>query len=137
MKTLLLMRHGKSSWENSSLADFDRPLKKRGERAAAAIGREIQRRGLLPDLVLSSAAKRARETANIAVQSAGIQAPVDFTEDLYGTGLRGYLAVLAEVDDSHKRVLLVAHNPDIEDLVEHLTGESVTMPTAALVQVEL
>ena len=137
MKTLLVLRHGKSSWKDTSLADFDRPLKKRGKRAAEAIGKEIRRQNRCPDLVISSAARRARETAELVAKLAGCGERIITTKKLYMSGFRAYLKVLTKVDEIYERVLLVGHNPDLEDLVEHLTHQPVSLPTAALVCLKL
>ena len=136
MKTLLVLRHGKSSWKDTSIADFDRPLKKRGKRAAEAVGQDIRRLNRCPDLIISSAARRARETAEIVSKSAGCEEPVIVTEKLYMSGYRAYLQALVPVDAKHETVMLVGHNPDVENLVQHLTGQPVTLPTAALVTME-
>ncbi|MBI4617050.1 MAG: histidine phosphatase family protein [Planctomycetes bacterium] len=137
MKTLLVLRHGKSSWQDPFLADPDRPLKKRGKRAAKKMGEEIRRRALLPELVLSSKAKRARQTAKRAAEAMGYEGEVLREKDLYFTSAKKHLDVIAGLDDRHSRVLLVGHNPDLEDLVEKLTGESPALPTAALAAIEL
>lgn len=137
MKTLLVMRHGKSSWDDPSRDDYDRPLKKRGRRAAELIGAEIQRRGLTPDLVISSGAKRARKTAAATATAVGYAGRIELTDRLYFNGVEGYLDSLAEVDDAVERVLVVGHNPHVEGLTARLTGEQVTFPTAALAVIEL
>jgi phosphohistidine phosphatase len=137
MKTLLLMRHGKSSWSDPSLDDFDRPLKKRGVRAARAVGRELRRKAILPDLIVSSAAKRALETAKLTAKSVGYNGEIVPTERLYFSEIREQLAMVAEIRMEHRVLMLFGHNPNMEQLVEELTGEYVTMPTAALVHIEL
>ena len=137
MKILLLLRHGKSSRKDASLADFDRPLKKRGKQEAESIGKEIRRQDRCPDLVISSAARRAHDTAELVSKAAGCGEPIITTEKLYMSGLRAHLQVLADVDEKHGSVLLVGHNPDLEDLVEQFTDRPVSLPTAALVCLEL
>jgi len=137
MKTLLVMRHGKSSWDDPSQSDYDRPLKNRGRRAAALIGAEIPRRGLTPDLVISSGAKRARKTAAIVAKTAGYTGAIELTDRLYFNGVDGYLDSLAEVADGVERVLVVGHNPHVEGVTARLTGENVSFPTAALAVIEL
>ena len=137
MKTLLVMRHGKSSWDDPSLSDYDRPLKNRGRRAAELIGAEISRRGLTPDLVISSGAKRARKTAAIVAKAAGYTGQIELTDRIYFNGVDGYLDSLAEVADGLGRVLVVGHNPHVEGVTTRLTGEQVSFPTAALAVIEL
>jgi phosphohistidine phosphatase len=137
LKTILLLRHGKSSWQDTTLHDFDRPLKKRGKRAAKKMGKEIRRRDLLPDFILASAAWRTRQTARRVAQAADYNGKITEETKLYGTDVRRHLEVLSGVDDTYNRVLLVGHNPDLEELVEHWTGQAVAMPTGALVGLRL
>ncbi len=138
MKTLLVLRHGKSSWGSPSLADHDRPLKKRGRRDAARMGRELRARDLVPDLIVSSTAQRARSTARRAAEAAGCGDRIVETEKLYLSAVTSHLEILAEhAEDGHQRVMVVAHNPTLEDLVEHLTGEDVGLTTANLARVDL
>ncbi len=137
IKTLLLLRHGKSSWKDASLRDFDRPLKKRGKQAAEAMGRELLRRGLRLDLLLSSAARRAQQTAKRVGRSTGYSGVIVTEQALYFSGVRRHLDVVAHIDATCGCVLLVGHNPDLEDLVEYLTGDAVVLPTAGLVGIDL
>lgn len=137
MKTLLVLRHGKSSWTDRELADHDRPLKGRGERNATRIGREIRRRRVAPDLVISSTARRARATAGLAAEACGYDNPIEETRELYLTGAGHQLEVVAARAGQADRVLIVGHNPTVEDLVERLTGEEVRMTTANLACVDL
>ena len=137
MKTLLVLRHAKSSWEDPRLADFDRPLNKRGRRDAPRMGELMKAEGLVPDLIISSSAKRALTTAKLAAQASGYEAEIQATRRLYHGWPEEAVEVLNEVDDTTECVLIVGHNPGVEDFVDELTGEAVRMPTAALVQIEL
>ena len=143
MKTLLILRHGKSSWASSDLADHDRPLKPRGEKAARRIGREIRKRGLALDLIVSSTARRARETAALAAEAAGYDGEITLTQELYLSGAKHQLATVAEHagTSGHRKaagcVMMVGHNPTLEDVVEHLTGEDVRLTTGNLARIEL
>jgi len=136
MKTLLLLRHGKSDWDQA-VADRDRPLKGRGKRASARMGEELRNRDLLPDLIVSSTAKRARATAKRVKKASGYAGKTVKTDELYMTGVERHLKVLAGVEDTHQRVLLVGHNPDQEELARKLTGQAITLPTAALACIDL
>ena len=137
MKTLLILRHAKSSWDNSRLADHDRPLNSRGKEDAPRIGRLLEREGLVPDLIISSSAERALRTAELAAISAGYEAEIQVTRQYYHAGPEDYIEVLNEVADSHHRVMIVGHNPGMEELVEQLAGHYQKMPTAAMAQIEL
>lgn len=133
MKTLLLLRHTKSSWKDESLPDHDRPLNKRGKKAAPLMGRLIRNKGLLPDLVLSSTAVRARRTAEHAMEAAGYEGPLELLEELYLATAGTLLDVAARVPrESVERLLLVAHNPGMEELVAMLSGSKGAFPTGAL-----
>jgi len=137
MKTLLLLRHAKSSWKQKDLADHDRPLNKRGNRDAPRMGALIRDRNLVPDLILSSTAIRARDSALAVAETCGHSGQVRLLHDLYLAETGEFLEILASVPGEFGRVMVVGHNPGIEELVRSLTGESETMPTAALAWIEL
>ncbi len=138
MKTLLVLRHGKSSWSDPALADHDRPLKKRGRRAAKRIGELLAELDLLPDLVTTSSARRAHDTARRVVAAAGCEPRFVVTRELYGSGVSGHLRVVAShARESDRVVMIVGHNPDLEALVGRLTGATVRLKTAFLAVVEL
>jgi phosphohistidine phosphatase len=137
MKTLLILRHAKSDWGDSRLPDHDRPLNKRGKQEAPLIGELIRAQNLTPDLILSSSAKRARRTAELAAEACGYVGEILHSRDLYLAGPEGYIEVINIMAEDENIVMVVGHNPGMEELVDALTGESVTMTTANLAQVEL
>jgi phosphohistidine phosphatase len=137
MKTLLILRHAKSSWKDESLPDHDRPLNKRGKEEAPRMGRLIRELGLTPDLILSSTAKRARTTAELVAEEAGYEGEIILSRDLYATGPDAFIEALAGLEDAYQRVMVVGHNPGLEELLEALTGEYQPLTTAALAQVRL
>jgi len=137
MKILLLLRHAKSSWKDESLSDFDRPLNERGKKAAQAIGRYIRKQKIMPDLVLSSPAVRARETTGIITTTAKLTAEIRYDQRIYEADPPRLVQVLSQLEDIFCSVLLVGHNPGIEDLLSLLTGSSQHMPTAALAKIRL
>ncbi len=137
MKTLLILRHAKSSWADDDLPDHDRPLKARGERDAPRMGRLLKREGLVPQLILSSTAKRAIDTAKLAAEGAGYAGAIRLTRNFYHGDPEDYAGVLCTLEDVYDVVMVVGHNPGLEMLVEQLTGEPERMPTAALAQVAL
>lgn len=136
MKTLLLLRHAKSSWDDSSLRDFDRPLAPRGERDAPRMGKALKKRGPLPDVVISSPAQRARQTVEAFVAAAKLEAGPQFDERIYEASSAELMKLVRGLPDSASCILLVGHNPGFEDLVSRLTGKSQRMPTAALACIE-
>ncbi len=137
MKTLLIMRHAKSSWNHPELSDYDRPLNARGKRDAPRIGKHLRQEGLIPDLILTSSAKRARRTANKVAKSCGYTGKAKKLDALYDTVPGVYFEILQALPDKYQRVMVVGHNPTMEQLVNHLTGEIKQMPTAALAHIEL
>jgi len=137
MKRLLLLRHAKSSWAEPGLADFDRPLNERGLRAAPLVGRFLRRRKIRPDLVLSSPAERARRTAALVSEAAVLDAPTRYDERIYEATPEALVEVVSQVEEGADEVLLVGHNPGMEELIILLAGERRPMPTAALARVEL
>ncbi|MCY3698722.1 MAG: histidine phosphatase family protein [Gemmatimonadetes bacterium] len=137
MKTLLILRHAKSSWDQPGLRDHDRPLNPRGRRDAPRMGRFLAERDLVPDRIVSSTAVRARTTAELAAAEFGEEVEIETTHDLYGASPDGYIEVAEAMGGTAERLMLVGHNPGITSLVWHLTGEGEYMPTAALAAVEL
>lgn len=136
MKTLLILRHAKSSWEDPGLKDHDRPLNPRGTRDAPRMGRLILKEDLVPDRVLSSTAVRALATAELASSEFGEDVEIEATRDLYLASPHTYVDVIADLGEGD-RVMVVGHNPGISALVTLLTGECEEMPTAALAVAEL
>ena len=124
MKTLLILRHAKSSWKHAELPDFDRPLNKRGKRDAPRMGELLRQADLLPDLVLSSSAQRARQTTQAVVDSSGYGGEVRWMDSLYAAPPESYLEALRALDDSLQRVMLVGHNPSISDFLAKIIAKS-------------
>ncbi len=137
MKDLLLLRHAKSSWDDKSLDDYDRPLNGRGERAAPQIGMIMRERQVVPDIVLCSPAKRTRQTARLALGAAQGDAEIIFDDRIYLAAGFTLMEVLSQLSRQCQVALLIGHNPGLEDLLESLTGSSYQMPTAALAFVRL
>lgn len=131
------MRHAKSSWENSRLADHDRPLNSRGKRDAPRVGRLLLTEELAPDEIITSSAARAVATAEAVALACDFQGEVRATRQLYQAGPEDYRAVLRAAQETSQRVLLVGHNPDLEELLAELSGVAEAMPTAAVAQIEL
>ncbi len=136
-RTLLLMRHAKSSWKDEDLADHDRPLAKRGKRDALRVGQELRARDLVPQAIISSAAKRARSTARRLAEGSGYAGDVVYSEALYFQGLAPYYEALAALPDALTRAMIIGHNPLCEGMLHSLTGQALPMPTAAVACIEL
>ena len=137
MKTLLILRHAKSSWDNPSLSDYDRPLNKRGKRDAPRIGKHLNQQDLVPDRILTSSAKRARKTASKVAKACGYKGEIIRLDDLYLAQAGVYYAYLQDLSSNYQTVMVVGHNPTMEQLVSHLSGDHHRMPTAAIAHFEL
>jgi len=137
LKTLLILRHAKSSWSDNNLSDHQRPLNKRGRYDAPRMGDLLASEDLVPDLIISSSATRARTTAEAVADASGYDGQLIITRELYHAGPDDYLAAARELGADSKTVLVVGHNPGIEELVEQLAGAWYRMPTAALAEVRL
>jgi phosphohistidine phosphatase len=137
MKTLLLLRHAKSSWKQPDMNDHDRPLNKRGKKEAPKVGIYLKMNDLLPDLMLSSTARRAQDTARAVAEESGFEGQIDLHQDLYLSDIACYLDILQSLPDTAKRVLVVGHNPEMDELLTLFTDVSQHMSTAALAQIDL
>jgi len=137
MKTLLVLRHAKSSWNDPALDDHERPLNKRGRRDAPRMGALVREYGLIPDVVISSDAVRARLTAEAVAEAAHYAGKILLDPHLYMAGPADILSLLLTVRQNAGTVMIVGHNPGLETLVEQLTGERQDLPTAALAQIGL
>jgi phosphohistidine phosphatase len=137
MKTLLLMRHAKSSWKDSDLADHERPLNKRGHRDAPMMGQLLVDRELVPQRILSSSAIRARQTAEVIAEKAGFNGEIDFLDRLYMAEAEEYIKTLAELPADLERVMVVGHNPGLETLLQILSGRIESLPTAVIAYIAL
>jgi phosphohistidine phosphatase len=141
-KTVTLFRHAKSGEkDNPDIADFDRPLSKRGTKVAPAMGQVLRKAKLKPDVILCSPSKRTRETLALAVPKAWAKGPhVRFEEPLYEASAKTLLKMLRELPDEAGHVLIVGHNPGLQDLAILLTEPGTPaleefmqkLPTAAI-----
>ncbi len=132
MRRLMLLRHAKSSWSDDTLPDHERPLNKRGKRTAPMVGRRLRSHDLVPELIVSSTAKRARATAEAVAEAAGVSSPLEFRDELYLASAGELLLQAQSFPDPISTAMLVAHNPGMEDLVRILSGRVEAFPTAAL-----
>lgn len=137
MKTLLLMRHAKSSWKETDLADHERPLNKRGRGDAPRMGQLLADHELVPQQILSSSALRARQTAEAVMEISGFHNEVNYLDRLYMAEADEYIAALRELPDSIERVMIIGHNPGLETLLQVLSGQIESLPTAVIAHLVL
>jgi len=122
MKSALFLRHAKSSWADPSLADFERPLKKRGRKACTAMAAYMAEHLPPPDIVLCSPARRTRETWQILAESLGLSLEARIEDALYGAGAAALIDRLRGLEESRQRCLVIGHNPAIQEATLTLAG---------------
>ena len=142
MKTLLLLRHGKSDWTDPSLSDMERPLARRGVKDAPRMGKTLKRAGLLPDVIVSSPARRALDTAVLAADACGFQQAVQIDANLYPGSTTAIAGAISRASGEVRTLMIVAHNPALEESISPLICPqkpallNVRIPTAALICME-
>lgn len=137
MRTLYLLRHAKSSWDDTSMRDFERPLANNGRKACATIGDFIQEKGIDFDLVLVSTALRTRETIELIKERAKFSGEVRYDERIYEATVPQLLEIISQVDNECESVLIVGHNPGLEELLSLLTGEQHRVTTANFAKIKV
>ena len=138
VKTIFVLRHGKSDWHQDYGSDHDRPLAERGITAAGLMGRFLTQNSQVPAKIISSTAVRARKTAELAIAAGDWDCPAAFTKALYGASVSGVLDLLRGADDAIPSLLLVGHQPTWSELVAELTaGNPPHFPTAAMARIDL
>jgi phosphohistidine phosphatase len=137
MKTLLIMRHAKSSWADKDLADHDRPLNVRGKQDAPRMGEMLNNEDLVPAAILCSTAKRAQTTAKLLVENIPFEGEINYLRDFYHGGPEDFIQALKELPERVDIAMIVGHNPDLEYFLDVITDAGDHMPTAAIAHVEL
>jgi phosphohistidine phosphatase len=137
MKTLLIMRHAKSSWKHKEMTDIERPLNSRGEKDAPAMGRLLKKKKILPDLILTSPAVRARATAELVAKKSNYKKEITIVDALYMAEAPEIIKTLNGLADENSLVLLVSHNPGLEYLLQLLTGKIESLPTSTIAKITL
>ena len=123
MKRLYLLRHAKSSWDDPSLADADRPLAPRGVRALARMSKYLRKAKIRPDLVICSPARRTRQTLTEIEPALGRDVEVRIEPQVYGGGAGALVDLVGRTPDSASSVMLIGHNPSLQDLAVSLVAE--------------
>ncbi|HEY0763370.1 MAG TPA: histidine phosphatase family protein [Pyrinomonadaceae bacterium] len=137
MKTLFLLRHAKSSWKDDTLADFERPLNRRGKHAAETIGHYFKTSAIVPELILCSPAERTRQTVELLLKHARWSTEVRYDQRIYEASAQRLVEVVSQIDNDRKVAMLVGHNPGLEDLLLLFTGNTEVMPTGAIAKLML
>lgn len=137
MKTLLILRHAKSSWDAPSADDFSRPLNDRGIKTAPLMGKLIKKEKLVPEVIFSSPAARAIQTAQLIAQSVGFLDAIQKVPHFYPGEPKDYIQTLNTRTTDESIAMVIGHNPGLESLLKVLIGHKEALPTAALAQVQL
>jgi phosphohistidine phosphatase len=137
MKTLILMRHAKSSWKDPKLEDHERPLNKRGKKDAPLMGKVIHEMELVPQLILSSTALRARQTTEAVIEQCKCDSKVEYLDTFYMGEPSAYIERLRMLPDDIERVMIVGHNPALETLLQILSRQIESLPTAVVAHIVL
>jgi phosphohistidine phosphatase len=139
LRRLTLLRHAKSSWQEAGIDDCDRPLNQRGQQDAPVMGRRLLARGSRPSLILTSHARRARDTAQLIARELGY--PSEFLQrerDLYLATPEQIMAVIARQADSFRDIIVCGHNPGLTELANLLTGSEIdNIPTCGMAVIDL
>ncbi len=136
MKTLYLIRHAKSSWSNSGLTDFDRPLNERGKRDAIKMGERLLQNKVMPNCVISSSAKRTKKTAKRITKVLGFSySKIDFRKELYHSGYNTLVNCLTSINDSNDSCFIIAHNPGVSNFCDYLTHHAIDFPTCGIAKI--
>lgn len=139
-RTLVIIRHAKSSWANPLQSDFERPLNDRGEHDAPAMGERLKKLGIKPDCIISSTAKRAKQTAKRVAEGIGFDKDkIQFADKLYHCIPAVFIEVIEGIPDEVQTLFIVAHNPGITDFANELSDDFRidNMPTCAVVGAEV
>ena len=124
MRQLMILRHAKSDWQSDANSDFDRPLAKRGKKDAPRVGSYLAKHNLTPDYVIASPAKRTKQTAKLVCEAMKIPSTqCHFDEAIYLASLDTLLSVLAIIPESANRVMLIGHNPGMDELLLYLAKQ--------------
>jgi phosphohistidine phosphatase len=139
MKKLYIARHAKSSWKNPDLSDFERPLNKRGKRNAPFMGELLKGMAIMPNLVVSSPAERAKTTAFTVSEIIGYNFDkVKFNESIYESGLFTLKEIVSNFSDEFESVMIFGHNPGFTSLNNFLSNKYIdNIPTSGIVCLEL
>jgi phosphohistidine phosphatase len=135
MKKLYIIRHAKSSRSDETLEDFERPLSKRGKANAPMMGERLKEKGIMPDIIISSPAKRAKSTAEIIAKEIGYEKKVLFDEKIYEASVDELCKILTSINDKNSAVFLVGHNPSLNDLAYYYVDHEANIPTCGIVEI--
>jgi len=138
MKKLIIVRHAKSSWDFPELSDYDRPLNRRGKKNAPEMGKRLASRGILPDMIISSPAKRAAATAKRIAMEIGYSIKDIKKEPLFYHGsMNDIINVVKSSSNKISTLMIFGHNPDLTTVTNSLTGSDIyNIPTCGIAEID-
>lgn len=136
MKYLLLMRHAKSSWDEPYLTDHQRPLARRGIRDSSRMGKHIHDLDLIPDHIMCSTAQRTRQTLELFLETCPVDGEVTFMNHLYHADYLTYLELLRSEDPLNELVMILGHNPEMDEFLEMICDVDEHMVTGAIAYIQ-
>ena len=136
MKKLYIIRHGKSSWKDLGLDDFERPLNKRGKHDAPVMGERLKNKNIIPDIILSSPAKRAKMTAEVIAKKVHYNKKISFEKNIYEADKDTLKKIVNNIDDRYNTVFLIGHNPGLNELAEYYVDYDDNLPTCGILGIE-
>ena len=138
MKNVYLIRHAKSNWNDESKSDFERGLNKRGQKAIPTMANALKEKQIIPDLILSSAAKRTKLTAKGLAKEIGYTGEIQYTDTLYMAEPEEVLSLIQNMNDKYDTVFIVGHNPETTELSNIMTNCYIdNVPTLGIVAIKL
>jgi len=132
MKTLILMRHAKSSIGEKNQEDWDRPVNKRGRKNALAMAKLLKEKDAVPQVIVASAALRVRQTAELLIEELSFRGDIHYLASLYRGELDAYLTAVQSMPDGVDCLMVIGHNPMLEGLLQLLSGKVESLPTASI-----
>ncbi len=137
MKSIILFRHGKSNWTADYVSDHDRPIAQRGILAAKKMGLHLSKNNLVPDKVVSSTARRAKETAKIAIKEGSWDRTLNFDESIYGGDVDDLVRIARSQNEQHLTLCLIGHEPTFSTFIAYSTNsEYIHFPTASMAKID-
>ena len=137
MKKLYIIRHAKSSWKDTALDDFKRPLNKRGQIDAPFMAKKLKQKGIMPDIIISSPALRAKTTAELIAKELNYKKQIIYDANLYEASTNNIFDTIKKIDESNRIVFLIGHNPSLNMFVETLVNFQENIPTCGIIELEV
>lgn len=136
MKKLFIIRHAKSSWEDLLVKDFDRPLNKRGKKDAPFMGTVLKNKGIIPDIIISSPALRAKTTIETIVKELEVEKKVIYNNNIYEAALSSLINIIIKIEDTNNIAFLVGHNPSLNALADEYINFNENIPTLGIIEIQ-